>query len=139
MRRAFYFLITARPENGTVSLPKAAAVDWPLNLKTETPFGRPFAHARPPCGLSAVVDGLYVPELPIPCTALVKADSSVHEVMAASILAKTARDQLMIYYSSLYPEYGYGQHKGYPTRKHRELVLKHGPSPIQRKSFKVVI
>jgi ribonuclease HII len=84
-----------------------------------------------------VVDGLYTVDIPIPCTALVKADATVPEVMAASILAKTARDQLMDYYGKLYPEYGYGRHKGYPTREHRALVLKYGPSPIQRLSFTV--
>jgi ribonuclease HII len=134
MQRAFNFLIEARPENEL-----SVNSIWPTKLETEAPFGLPFAHVRLPPGLKAVVDGLHVPALPIPCTALVKADGSIHEVMAASILAKTARDQLMAFYSSLYPEYGYEQHKGYPTRKHRELVLKYGPSPIQRKSFKVVI
>jgi ribonuclease HII len=57
--------------------------------------------------------------------------------MAASILAKTARDQLMDYYSPLYPGYGYEKHTGYPTRAHRELVQRLGPSPIQRMSFRV--
>jgi ribonuclease HII len=136
MRRAFGFFIITESQNRAVSSTNGA---WPLNLETESTFGRPFVQARLPTGLSAVVDGLHVPELPIPCTALVKADGSVPEVMAASILAKTARDQLMVYYSKLYPEYGYERHKGYPTREHRELVLKYGPSPIQRKTFKVVI
>jgi len=87
--------------------------------------------------LSAIVDGLYCPLLPIPCHALVKADSKVPEVMAASILAKTARDHTMIRYSLLYPEYGYEKHKGYPTKAHREAIAKYGPSPIQRMSFTV--
>jgi len=84
-----------------------------------------------------VVDGNHTPELPVPCRALVKADTTVREVMAASILAKTARDQIMAHYSRLYPQYGYEGHKGYPTAEHRKLVLELGPSPIQRKSFKV--
>ena len=94
--------------------------------------------ALPPENISAVVDGLHVPDIPIPCTALVKADAKVHEVMAASILAKTARDRFMDYMALLYPQYGYEKHKGYPTKAHRELVLKYGPSPIQRMSFRVV-
>jgi len=57
--------------------------------------------------------------------------------MAASILAKTARDRYMDYMASLYPQYGYEKHKGYPTKAHRALVLKNGPSPIQRVSFTV--
>jgi ribonuclease HII len=88
-------------------------------------------------GLTAIVDGLYCPKLPIPCQALIKADSKVPEVMAASILAKTARDRMMIRYSWFYPEYGYEKHKGYPTKAHREAIARYGPSPIQRTSFTV--
>ncbi|MDR3115398.1 MAG: ribonuclease HII [Treponema sp.] len=87
--------------------------------------------------VEAVVDGLYVPDLPIPCRAVVRADSRIPEVMAASILAKTARDARMEQYALLYPEYGYEKHKGYPTREHKEQILRYGPSPIQRKTFKV--
>ena len=87
-------------------------------------------------GLRAVVDGLYVPDIPIPAEALVRADATIPEVMAASILAKTARDRMMLRYSWLYPEYGYDRHKGYPTRDHRERIARYGPSPIQRTSFR---
>ncbi|MDR1971093.1 MAG: ribonuclease HII [Treponema sp.] len=90
-----------------------------------------------PPALRAVVDGLYVPRLPFPAEAVVRADDSVPDVMAASILAKTERDRLMGLYGCLYPEYGYEFHKGYPTRAHREAVLRYGPSPIQRLSFTV--
>ena len=108
---------------------------WPDKLETETPFGRAFAEGLP-SGLTAIVDGLYVPAISIPCTPLVKADDQIPEVMAASILAKTARDQLMEYYGGLYPQYGYERHKGYPTKEHRRLVQEWGPSPIQRKTFR---
>jgi ribonuclease HII len=87
--------------------------------------------------LEAIVDGTKVPNIPIPCRAMIKADSRIPEVMAASILAKTARDREMERYSQLYPEYGYEKHKGYPTKEHREKIAHYGPSPIQRKSFKV--
>ena len=127
MRRAFEYLLT----------PRAEAAQWPDRLEKEITFGLPFPQADIPQGLEAVVDGKHIPELPVPCRALVKADATVHEVMAASILAKTARDQLMAYYNELYPKYGYEGHKGYPTAEHRKLVLELGPSPIQRKSFKV--
>jgi ribonuclease HII len=86
--------------------------------------------------LRAVVDGLHVPDVSIPAEALVKADAKIPEVMAASILAKTARDRMMLRYSWLYPEYGYDRHKGYPTRDHRERIARYGPSPIQRTSFR---
>ena len=55
--------------------------------------------------------------------------------MAASILAKTARDRMMLRYSWLYPQYGYETHKGYPTKSHREQIARFGPSPIQRLTF----
>jgi ribonuclease HII len=87
-------------------------------------------------GLTAIVDGLYVPDISIPAEALVKADARIPEVMAASILAKTARDRMMLRYAWLYPEYGYDRHKGYPTRDHRERIARYGPSPVQRASFR---
>jgi ribonuclease HII len=128
MRRAFEFLLTS---------PKGEAGQWPVRLEKEISFGLPFSPAGIPPGLEAVVDGIHAPDLPVPCRTLVKADATVHEVMAASILANTARDQIMAYYSELYPQYGYEGHKGYPTAEHRKLVLEFGPSPIQRKSFRV--
>jgi ribonuclease HII len=85
----------------------------------------------------AIVDGLYTPAISIHCEAMVKADAKIPEVMAASILAKTARDRYMIEMAKLYPHYGYDKHKGYPVKAHREAVLKYGPSPIQRLSFRV--
>jgi ribonuclease HII len=109
---------------------------WPDKLETEIPFGKMISGGLPP-GLTAIVDGLYSPAISIPCTPLVKADAQIREVMAASILAKTARDQLMEYYGGLYPQYGYEQHKGYPTQKHRKLVQQYGPSPIQRHTFRI--
>ena len=87
--------------------------------------------------ISVIVDGNKIPDIPVPCKAIVKADAKVSEVMAASILAKTERDAYMDKMAKLYPQYGYEKHKGYPTKAHRELVLKYGPSPIQRLSFRV--
>ncbi|MCL2800811.1 MAG: ribonuclease HII [Treponema sp.] len=87
--------------------------------------------------ITAIVDGLYTPKINMPCKAIVKADAKIPEVMAASILAKTERDTYMNEMAKLYPQYGYETHKGYPTKAHREAVLKYGPSPIQRLTFKV--
>ncbi|MDR1398962.1 MAG: ribonuclease HII [Treponema sp.] len=84
-----------------------------------------------------IVDGNVTPDISVPCRALVKADTLVPEVMAASILAKTARDAEMLRYAMLYPQYGYEKHKGYPTKEHYAKIAAFGPSPIQRISFKI--
>lgn len=88
------------------------------------------------CSVSAVADGNRCPDIPCEARAEIKADGKYAEVMAASILAKTARDRLMYEYDKLYPEYGYAGHKGYPTKAHRDICRRIGPSPIQRLSFK---
>lgn len=85
-----------------------------------------------------IIDGLYLPDIDdLPKRALVKADSSVHAVMAASILAKQSRDRVMKDYARLYPQYAYEKHKGYPTKEHIARIAQYGTSPIQRLSFKI--
>lgn len=86
--------------------------------------------------LAGITDGNRCPDVPIECIAEPKADGKYFPVMAASILAKTCRDRIMIEMDKKYPEYGYAKHKGYPTRDHKEICKKIGPSPIQRLSFK---
>jgi ribonuclease HII len=86
--------------------------------------------------LSGITDGNKCPEVPFECRAEPKADGKYPCVMAASILAKTRRDEIMIEMDKKYPEYGYAGHKGYPTREHMGICRKIGPSPIQRLSFK---
>lgn len=86
--------------------------------------------------ISAITDGTSCPDVPCRVRCEIKADGKYPEVMAASIIAKVERDKMMIEYDKLYPEYGYAKHKGYPTKAHREICRKIGPSPIQRLSFK---
>lgn len=81
------------------------------------------------------VDGNRDPRLGRPITCVIKGDSLVPSIMAASILAKVARDRAMERWDWLYPDYGYARHKGYPTAAHREACRRLGPSPIQRLSF----
>jgi len=68
---------------------------------------------------------------------LVKADATVPEVSAASILAKVTHDREMIEFSKQYPEYSFEKHKGYGTKAHVEAILAHGYTPEHRRSFKL--
>jgi ribonuclease HII len=86
----------------------------------------------------ALIDGNKCPSgCAVSCRAIVKGDTFVPEIMAASILAKTHRDRLMEAYALQYPGYGFEQHKGYPTKAHREAILKLGPCAIHRLSFRL--
>ena len=86
--------------------------------------------------INAIADGNRLP--PIDCNIRfeIKADAKYPCVMAASIIAKVARDKIMLDYDSLYPQYGYAKHKGYPTPEHKKICREIGPSPIQRLTFK---
>lgn len=88
--------------------------------------------------LKIIVDGNILPEFreAIPSIAVVRADAKISEVMAASILAKVARDSMMVRCHKAYPHWNYDKHKGYPTKAHKEAIRKYGVSPIQRLSFK---
>ena len=67
--------------------------------------------------------------------AVVKGDTKCFCIAAASIIAKVVRDRLMYDLDALYPSYDLARHKGYPTKRHKELLARHGPSPIHRMSF----
>jgi ribonuclease HII len=82
-----------------------------------------------------LVDGRGIPGTAIPHEVIVKGDSKCHAIAAASILAKTRRDALMVAYDTQYPGYDFASHKGYPTSQHREAIRRLGPSPIHRRSF----
>lgn len=82
-----------------------------------------------------LVDGTYCPDIAIASEAIVKGDSKVAEISAASILAKTARDAEMLQLHAIYPQYGFDQHKGYPVPLHLAALEAHGISPIHRRSY----
>ena len=85
-----------------------------------------------------LVDGLHLPETGIVGEAIPKGDSLSCSIAAASIIAKTTRDRLMIELHQLYPNYGFAQHKGYPTRQHRQAIVESGPSEVHRATFKLL-
>jgi len=84
------------------------------------------------------VDGLHCPAIQVPCTAVVKGDQLIAEISAASILAKVTRDIEMEAHHKDLPQYGFNQHKGYPTAKHIAALQEHGPCKLHRKSYKPV-
>lgn len=84
----------------------------------------------------ALVDGRDTPPLPIPVISIVKGDSVVPEIQAASILAKNARDLVMKKLSLRFPGYSFEQHKGYPTRAHFLEIQSFGLTPIHRRTFR---
>ncbi|CCQ09630.1 Ribonuclease HII [Pseudoalteromonas luteoviolacea B = ATCC 29581] len=84
------------------------------------------------------VDGNRLPTLNVPAQAVVKGDSLVAEISAASILAKVTRDSEMVALDKQYPEYGFAGHKGYPTKAHFQALAEHGVTEHHRRSFKPV-
>ena len=83
----------------------------------------------------ALIDGNRCPKLAVPASPVVKGDSQVPAIAAASILAKVTRDREMSAFELIYPGYGIGGHKGYPTPVHLEALARLGPTPIHRRSF----
>lgn len=82
-----------------------------------------------------LIDGNRIPQISMPAQAIVKGDSLVAEISAASIIAKVARDQEMDELDKIFPDYGFAKHKGYPTKLHFEKLIQFGATPYHRKSF----
>ena len=74
-------------------------------------------------------------ELDLPMLGIIKGDAKAAAIAAASIIAKVTRDRLMVTYDEIYPEFGFKKHKGYVTKHHLEMLAKHGPCPLHRRSF----
>ncbi|CAB5168039.1 Ribonuclease HII (EC [Olavius algarvensis associated proteobacterium Delta 3] len=90
---------------------------------------------RPDCLL---IDGNTPIPTELPQHVIPKGDSRSVSIAAASIVAKVTRDRLMALYDEEYPLYGFGRHKGYPTKDHKAAIRKHGWCPIHRKTFRGV-
>ena len=129
---------------------KSAALAWSvitlsarevddLNIFAATMLGMQRAVAAlSPAAAHALIDGNKAPKLAIPATAIVKGDSKSLSIAAASILAKTARDRIMIEMDAVYPAYGFKKHKGYQAAAHLQALKIHGPSPIHRLSWATI-
>lgn len=91
--------------------------------------------ALSPAPAVALVDGSYRFDLPCPATPIVKGDSRSLSIAAASILAKTARDRVMVELDAVYPDYGFARHKGYNAPAHQQALARLGPCPAHRRSW----
>jgi ribonuclease HII len=86
-----------------------------------------------------LVDALQLKGVPIPQRSIIKGDSVSASIAAASILAKTFRDDMMRSFDAEYPQYGFSGHVGYGTRTHLEALRTHGPCPLHRMTFRGVV
>ena len=135
-REALYPLIIERALAWRIEFVEADEIDA-LNILQATLLGmRRAVAALSPAAEHALVDGNRVPDgMPCAATAIIDGDASEPSIMAASILAKVARDARMRELHVHYPQYGFDRHKGYPSAMHREALQTHGPCPQHRRSF----
>jgi ribonuclease HII len=88
---------------------------------------------------NVIIDGLYCPDInDMKMQAIVKGDSKYDEISAASIIAKVERDKFMVELDKKFPKYKFKKHKGYPTKEHLSLIMKHGVCEEHRKTFKPI-
>jgi ribonuclease HII len=85
-----------------------------------------------------LIDGINAIPLPIPQKCLIKGDQISQSISAASVMAKVYRDRIMRSYDELFPVYGFSKNKGYGTAKHLKALVRHGPAPIHRRTFRGV-
>jgi len=135
-RQALYPQIIEHALAWRIEFVSAVEIDQ-LNILQATLTGmRRALLALSPEPAQALIDGNRVPhDLPCPASAIIGGDATQPSIMAASILAKVARDRHMLALHRQYPQYGFDQHKGYPTRAHRQALIEHGPCPEHRRSY----
>lgn len=137
-REHLYDLILERALSYAIARASVAEIDE-LNILQASLLAMHRAVAALPIQPEFVyVDGNRCPRWPYPSEAVVKGDSKVAAIAAASILAKVTRDREMLTLDNQYPGYGLAQHKGYPTVAHMAALQRLGPSPIHRRSFRPV-
>jgi ribonuclease HII len=86
-----------------------------------------------------LIDAIQLKEISLPQKAIIKGDAISASIAAASIIAKTYRDNLMREYDKIYPQYGFAKHVGYGTKAHYEALKQHGACVLHRKSFRGVV
>lgn len=107
-----------------------------MNILQASLYGMQQAVKKITCEFDEIlVDGNKCPEFSHPAQAIIGGDGKIAEISAASILAKNARDRLMVSLHEQYPQYGFNQHKGYGTKYHLQQLQKYGPCKHHRKTY----
>ena len=137
-RELFYKILTNHPdvEWGIGSVSEKVIDKINILEATKLAMTRAVGKLKKPDFL--ILDGNFAIYSKIPQKSIVKADEKVFSCSCASIIAKVTRDKLMQKYDKKYPYYGFASNKGYPTRYHRRMIKKYGPSKIHRKTFTLV-
>jgi len=135
-REKFFAFLTACPEvQFAVAQVGAGQIDA-INILRATHRAMNDALGQlQPAPEHALVDGRPVKTMTVPQTAIVQGDARSYSIAAASVLAKVARDRLMLVFDQQWPKYGFAEHKGYGTEQHLAAITAYGPCPIHRRSF----
>lgn len=134
-REALYEQIRVSAIDVGIGICSAAEVDeFNIFQATMKAMQRAVAQLRYPAKV-ALIDGKHAPQLPLATQAIVGGDATEPAIMAASIIAKVTRDQIMTELAGSFPGYGFEQHKGYGTKQHMQALQELGPCPEHRRSF----
>ena len=135
-RNALFPLIQSQALAWHIEFVSADEIDS-LNIlrATLTGMARALRALQPAPGLALIDGNQLPPDLPCPGQTVVRGDASEPAIMAASILAKVARDRHLQQLHARYPDYGFAAHKGYPTAAHLQALQRLGPCPEHRRSF----
>ena len=137
-REDLYKIITSKAIDWSVGIVGHELIDN-LNILRATHLAMREAICKlDPSPDLALIDGLQITDCPVNQLAIKGGDRLSQSIAAASILAKVTRDRIMNNYDKMYPNYGFSQHKGYPTVAHRQAVKEHGICAIHRRSFKPI-
>ena len=132
-REVLYDIILDTCQVAIAQVP-AADIDR-MNILEATRVAMQLAVDKLPTVDYTLCDAMTLHGLTCPQRSVVKGDTMVNAIAAASIVAKVTRDRLMCLYDREYPEYGFARHKGYGTANHFEAIRRHGLTPLHRRSF----